>query len=417
MSNANVAKILILGRTGVGKSSFINYLINTQSAKVGVGEPITQDMFTSYEYKDGNGMKLEVIDTRGIEVKDAKEYVPKLVYNIKKNCNSNDPTKWYHTIFYCVSMNNKRFEPFEIELINNLSRDINQNIHIVLTHYKESEAEKADNMEQCIINQIDISTRDNVKFYRICSINKKTRGGEIKEYGREKVVNSIFETFFKDVAKKVSSQYVNEAYFIYKKLINGFEDDFIKFIEKNVSVLKFKNFKREIDKKQDEIVRSIKIKYKDELLNLKSKYNKSIIPIQEIYNSYKNILDNTDSNSVNLDSIFDDLYPFDEDMFDIYEIFKKSDLGKLMEKLDKVAIKEVLDLKNMKFTEKAKLKIEKTTLKIKTKPKIFSIRKEIIGVINLIFNEVREKFDKSSVQSRMYNLLCDKLISEKVKAS
>ncbi|MEG0051398.1 MAG: GTPase [Terrisporobacter sp.] len=49
MNNSNVAKVLILGRTGVGKSSFINYLLDNKSAKVGVGEPITQEMFTTYE--------------------------------------------------------------------------------------------------------------------------------------------------------------------------------------------------------------------------------------------------------------------------------------------------------------------------------------------------------------------------------
>lgn len=310
-------------------------------------------------------------------------------------------------------MNNQRFEPFEIQLINELSRDINQNIHIVLTHYKENECEKADNMEQYIANQINECTRDNIKFYRVCSINKKTRGGEIKQYGRAKIVDSIFETFFKDVAKKVASQYINGAYFIYEKLIDGFKDDFIKFIENNVSVLKFKEFNNgKMVRKQYEIVNAIKTKYNRELKSLKLKYDKSIKPIQEIYNSYKNILDGTDSAGVNLDSIFDDLYPFDEDMFDIDEIFKKSDLGKLMNKLDKVAMEEAFCLKHMEFSEKIKLKIEKTKLRIKTKRKVLSIRKEILGIVKIMFKELREKFNKLSVERRMYDLLCERLLSE-----
>lgn len=415
MSNSNVAKVLILGRTGVGKSSFINYLLDNESAKVGVGEPITQDMFTTYEYKDENGMKLNVVDTKGIEVKDANKYVPKLVANIKMSCRSNDPRKWYHTIFYCVSMNNQRFEPFEIQLINDLSRDINQNIHIILTHYKENESEKADKMEKCISSQIDISTRNNVKFYRVCSINKKTRGGEIKKYGREKVVDSIFETFFSDVAKKVATQYVNEAYSIYEKLIDGFEDEFIKFIEENVSVSKFKDFNNiKVNMKRDEILNLIKTKHKCELVNLKSKYNKSMLPIQEIYNSYKSILDRKGSESVNLDNIFNIIYPFDERMFDIDEIFQKSDLGKLVKKLDKIAIEEFKYLEYMKFTERTKLRIEKAKIKLKTRRKIFSIQKEIIGVVEVMFKELRENFNKSSVETRMYRLLYYKLLSQQL---
>ena len=335
MSNCNIAKVLILGRTGVGKSSFINYLLNTESARVGVGKPITQDMFTIYEYEDKEGMKLKVIDTKGIETEDAHEYVPNLTKDIMDNCTSSDPTKWYHTIFYCVSMNNKRFEPFEAKLINDLSKYINQNIHIVLTHFKEDEAGKADDMQKYIKEQLDKGIRQNINFYRVCSVNKKTRGGEIKAYGRDKVVDSIFETFLKDVSKKISREYADEAYAIYEKLINGIEKDFIKFIDDNISIFKIKDFDNgKLDKKIDEMCNSLESKYKDDIYILESKFDEAMKPIQDIYNSYKNILKSSNSKYLNLDSVFNDLNPFDDEFFNIDESLKNSELQKLMDKLD-----------------------------------------------------------------------------------
>lgn len=399
MSNLNKAKVLILGRTGVGKSSFINYLLNANEAKVGMGEPVTQEMFNKYEYKDENGMKIEIIDTKGIEVKDAHEYVPKLIKNIIDNCTSEDPTKWYHTVFYCVSMNNQRFEPFEIKLINELSKNINQNIHIVLTHFKEDEVDKVNNMEDYIKKQLDRDIED-INFYRVCSVNKKTRGGEIRQYGRELVVNSIFETFLKDVSKKVSKQYAKESYEAYVKLINNMEKDFIKVIEENVSIFKFKDFDNgKLDKKFDEMNESIEYKYEKEISILSDKFNEVIIPIQEIYNSYEKILNKSESNYICLDSIFDDLCPFDEKVFNVDGVLYKSDLGKFMTRLEEISFDEGINFESIKIMGEA----------VK---KILFIKSEFIKVVEFMFKEMKKDFNKLYIEKRMYDLLCDKLLEK-----
>lgn len=58
------AKILLLGKTGAGKSSFINYFLGKQVAKTGDGKPVTMDYFVPYEVKDGR-YPIEIYDTRG----------------------------------------------------------------------------------------------------------------------------------------------------------------------------------------------------------------------------------------------------------------------------------------------------------------------------------------------------------------
>ena len=47
--------IIIAGKSGAGKSSFLNYLIGENHFKVGEGMPVTQDYFDA----DGNRIILE----------------------------------------------------------------------------------------------------------------------------------------------------------------------------------------------------------------------------------------------------------------------------------------------------------------------------------------------------------------------
>ncbi|MER3745348.1 50S ribosome-binding GTPase [Klebsiella pneumoniae] len=61
-----VANIIVIGKTGVGKSSLINSVFRGDFARTGVGRPVTENINVIKK----EGVPLQIIDTQGLEVAD-----------------------------------------------------------------------------------------------------------------------------------------------------------------------------------------------------------------------------------------------------------------------------------------------------------------------------------------------------------
>ena len=75
------ANIMLLGRTGVGKSSFINYLIGKDVCKAATGMPVTQG-FATYTYNTGK-IPLRIYDSKGLEVENYSNQKEEIIKFIK----------------------------------------------------------------------------------------------------------------------------------------------------------------------------------------------------------------------------------------------------------------------------------------------------------------------------------------------
>lgn len=66
--------VLIIGKTGTGKSSFANYLFDVDKFTTGSGEPVTSwaENFQAYHFKK-NGIKINVFDSVGLEPDNQKK--------------------------------------------------------------------------------------------------------------------------------------------------------------------------------------------------------------------------------------------------------------------------------------------------------------------------------------------------------
>lgn len=89
--------ILIVGHTGVGKSTLINAIFGKELAETGCEKPITQEM---KEYTC-EGIPISLIDTKGIEVNDCKLNLNNIENYIIKKHQNYEPHDFIHAAWIC----------------------------------------------------------------------------------------------------------------------------------------------------------------------------------------------------------------------------------------------------------------------------------------------------------------------------
>ena len=124
--------VMILGKTGVGKSTLINNMFSQKLAETGVGKPVT-DKIRKIEKPD---FPLAIYDTPGLELGGDNAIdglINEVVGEIEAGVKSGDIGKAIHCIWYCISTLSHRIEQAEIEFLNMFfDKTSNYNIPVIL---------------------------------------------------------------------------------------------------------------------------------------------------------------------------------------------------------------------------------------------------------------------------------------------
>lgn len=186
--------ILIIGKTGSGKSSLINYLYGENIAKTGVGRPITQNGFDKYNIPWEN-INVEIYDSVGLEVGDGKsqEWLKNLDDELKEHGVNLPASQWFHTVFYCINAGGHRVEPYEDKIIERLILD-NYRIVIVVTNSDR----KTDVKISELVKPIKEKFSDKITpIVSVCSVEEENRDGSItRPFGREKLEAETLKGFW-----------------------------------------------------------------------------------------------------------------------------------------------------------------------------------------------------------------------------
>jgi GTPase SAR1 family protein len=192
--------VLIIGKTGVGKSSFINYLCPNAARETGAGKPVTGRGIYRSVMRVENGLTVNLYDTWGLEANRSAEW-KKIILDEARRHDKENIRDWFHTIIYCLSAKSARVERFETEQIDSLRAEGNR-VMVVLTHCDLNNVGPAiEKMSEILRSECGLSDDDIV---RASSVSKKLLGGTSPgPFGREKAIERMASDLWESIAEKI----------------------------------------------------------------------------------------------------------------------------------------------------------------------------------------------------------------------
>ncbi|WP_293730075.1 GTPase [uncultured Actinobacillus sp.] len=177
--------VLIMGASGVGKSSLINAIFGMEIAKTGDGKPITQELEKISVKEKG----LTLWDTKGIESKDFDATMKALEDEIEKGVQSLNHKNAPHIALLCISEASKRVEPRELELIA-LSQKYKIPTIIVFTKTEHEAGQNfVDNAKEIINKKYKDFIKD--RYARVNSVEYVIQGHKFSKSGLEPLIDLI----------------------------------------------------------------------------------------------------------------------------------------------------------------------------------------------------------------------------------
>lgn len=183
--------IIVVGKSGVGKSTLINSLFRGNFAETGLGRPIT-DRIRKIEKKD---YPLAIYDTPGFELSKGQQNRVKdeIIELINKGFASKDINDAIHCIWYCINVGgNRTFDETEIEWLRGLteSNKITQ-VPIIVVLTQSCPKSKAEEMK----NLVEKENLDIVKVVPVLAQDMNFDDEYVaKAFGLDKLIDVMSES-------------------------------------------------------------------------------------------------------------------------------------------------------------------------------------------------------------------------------
>ncbi len=198
MTTAIRANVLILGKTGVGKTALFNYLFGQEILATGAGRPVTGMGLFEEEVVLDSGLTLHLYDSWGMEA-DKTQAWRDLVNEALSKHQGRKIGDCFHTIIFCISAKSARVEDFELEMIKTL-KDSGHPLIIALTHADISDQEGSLlAMRQVLIDQTGLEM-----IIAVNSLQKTLLGGrQTRPFGKSEMLTGIQVNLLETIKRRV----------------------------------------------------------------------------------------------------------------------------------------------------------------------------------------------------------------------
>lgn len=244
--------VLIIGKSGVGKSSLLNYMFGRELQKVGVGAPVTKMEIKEFTYKYDEHFEMHIYDTWGLEpsVQKAEEWKNTIFKEIERH-DAKNISDWFNTIIFCLNAKSARVEDFEIDIMEELLREKNH-VTIALTHCNSKSDPDGIVLRDSVKDELKkrgIDSLDDRSFVFVSNVRKALLGGSVEQFGREEIFISIIRNVWASLKSKVpyqarkkfKSSYARKKEELLKKpdrlkwIVPFMRKDRIKWLEKEIN--------------------------------------------------------------------------------------------------------------------------------------------------------------------------------------
>ena len=206
----SVRNILVLGKTGVGKTSLLNYLygfdLPTGAGLPKTGKGLHENIITR------NGTAYHIFDTWGIEADSLPEWRKEVLALVRKRNTSPHISDWFHAVYYCFSANTARIEEAEIEEILVPLLQSGCKVIVALTNAEEGfhKQEKLKGMKAYLQEELTkrLHRDPQLEIIPVVSIAGETLAGDsISRFGRTESLEAAQYNLADDIEKRLPAIY------------------------------------------------------------------------------------------------------------------------------------------------------------------------------------------------------------------
>ena len=221
---------IVIGKAGVGKSSFINEslcLPKEKRAKEGIGKSVTDK---SILYSSDKLKMVRMWDTQGLDYKVSQDYILNEVKTIVEDGLKKGPDHYINIILYCTT--GERFQDEDGQLIYEIMKLYpSDNLPVIITQLQAYFIERVKEMEKTIrtilSNYLDNKIADKIEIRDVIARDQKGGKEVFKARGIPELLRLSVELMGRAITSATCKKFSEEI----EKLCKHFVDEKINFVK------------------------------------------------------------------------------------------------------------------------------------------------------------------------------------------